>query len=182
MSTTVSDKLYELVDLRRVIDGALEATEGELTDDIAKALDAWTDKFESKCESIALYLADLEGDMVKLKTEEDRLAARRKSIAARCAWLENYVLKAMEATGRTKVEGALKTLSLRKNQRVEEVVPTSEKELSDMYGMHPRFVRFIPATFEWDKIALKDAAKKAGLPDEIAQRVRIATTHSLTIR
>lgn len=38
---TATATLYDLADLRLRIDSALEATEGELTDDIASALDAW---------------------------------------------------------------------------------------------------------------------------------------------
>jgi hypothetical protein len=182
MTTTVTEKLYELVDLRRVIDTALEATEGELTDDIAAALDQWTEKFDAKAESIALYLVDLEGDAAKIKAEEERLAARRKAILNRCAWLEQYVQKGMEQTGRTKIEGALKTLSLRKNQRVEEVVPTGEFDFPLINAGYPELVRYSPATFAWDKDAIKKAAKAGALPEIVAQRVRIATTYSLQIK
>lgn len=181
MSTIVNEKLYELVDLRRVIDNALEATEGELTDDIAAALDAWTEKFDAKAESIALYLVDLEGDAAKIKAEEERLAARRKAITARCEWLERYVKQGMEATGRTKIEGALKTLSLRKNARLEELVPGDQIAFT-LYATHPELVRFTPQQYALDKNAVKDALKAGTLPENVAKCVRLATTTSLTIR
>jgi DNA polymerase elongation subunit (family B) len=182
MTTTVTEKLYELVDLRRVIDTALEATEGELTDDIAAALDQWTEKFDAKAESIALYLVDLEGDAAKIKAEEERLAARRKAILKRCEWLEQYVQKGMEQTGRTKIEGALKTLSLRKNTKVEEVVPIAPDEMEFFAERFPDFVRTVPASFALEKDAIKRASKSGTLPEQIAARVRVAVSHSLVIR
>lgn len=174
--------LYELASLRDVIDRALEATDGELTDELAAALDLWEEKFSDKIESIALYICDLEADATAIKAEEDKLAARRKAKLSRCAWLEKYALEAMQRVAKPKIQGVLKTVSVKKSAAVHEIVPTTSEELGQLAEHYPDFVRHVPESWAWAKDAIKEAAKAKVLPEEIGRRVAVKDNLSLSIR
>ena len=179
MSATA--RLYELADLRQVIDLALEETQGELTPDIAAALDAWEAAFPQKVESVALYIADIEGDAAKIKAEEERLAAKRTALLNRAKGLEQYLQANLERAGVQKVSGVLKTVALQKNPP--KVVPLVDVTQEDLRHWHlDGYATVTPETYTMDKKAILAAHKANDLPGHIAKLVTIQQTTGLRIR
>lgn len=178
----MSATLYELADLKQIIDRALEVSEGELTDDIASALDAWEEAFPAKVQNIALYIKDLEGDAAKVKAEEERLAAKRASYLNRAKWLTSYVQTQMERTGLDSAGGPLARMVLQNNPpRVEPVTVLDEPELRNIASFAPQFVRH-EESWALDKKSILEAHKSGTLPEDLARRVKITQSRSVRIR
>lgn len=180
MSTTA--RLYELADLRQEIDAALEASDGELTDDIARLLDLWAVAFPEKVQSIVLFVRDLTGDAEKVKAEEDRLAAKRQTLLNKAKWLTGYLQRCMEAAGTEKAGGPLGEARLALNPpRVEPVTTLDEPELRNIAVFAPRYVTHHE---EWtlNKKAILEDYKAGTLDTDIAKRVAVVQTRSIRIR
>ena len=77
---------------------------------VAEYLGAAVAKRDRFCE----FLQHLESLEAQAKAEEERLAARRRKLVEMRESLEEYAVRAMEATGQTKLEGQLHTLKLRR--------------------------------------------------------------------
>lgn len=159
--------LYEIADLRGIIDAALEESGGELTPEIEAALTAWDEKFADKAERVALYICEQEALANAAKEEAKRLTDLAASRLKRCASLERYLLSQMLMVGKQKIDGVLKTIAVAKNPpsvRGELAQP----DLETLYrnwknGVGPRFVTMVPESYKLDKDAVKSAAK-AGQP------------------
>lgn len=163
--TTVT--LYELADLRDLIDSALEASGGELTPEIEEALTAWDESFANKAERVALYVCEQDALAGAAKEEADRLyglaAIRQRKVAS----LKRYLLAQMERVGKTKIDGVLKTIAIQKNPA--SVTGETVRPLDALYIDVPEFVRYSPASFALDRKAIIEA-HKAGkpIPDGLA--------------
>ena len=111
--------LYEIsADFLKALDG-LEVDEetGEITNfDAVEALNA---QFEDKAESVACYIKNLAAFVADLKTEEDALAARRKTAERRVDSVKKYLTSCMESVGKDKVETAKARISVRKSDQVQ---------------------------------------------------------------
>lgn len=163
----MSATLYEIADLRGIIDAALEESGGELTPEIEAALTAWDEKFADKAERVALYICEQEAHANAAKEEAKRLNDLAASRLKRCASLERYLLTQMQAVGKDKIDGVLKTIAIAKNP------PAVKGEIAqqDMAYLHsawvdgkgPKLVTYVPESYKLDKDAVK-AAAKAGLP------------------
>jgi hypothetical protein len=174
----MSATLYEIADLRSIIDAALEESGGELTPEIEVALTAWDEKFADKAERVALYICEQEAHANAAKEEAKRLNALAASRLKRCASLERYLMVQMDRAGKERIDGVLKTIAIQKNPasvRGE----LSQEDLEAMYGTHrSSMVRFVPASFTLDKRAVLDAYKAgavlpAGLTVEQGISLRI---------
>ena len=175
--------LYELVNLRLAIDAALEASFGEVTPEIEAALNAHEQDFPAKVESVALYICDLEGDAEKIKAEEERLAVRRSVVLNRAKNLTAYLARELERAQLDRVKGTLKTVAFQNNPpSVVEVVACDQADLRNVATFAPEFVRHTPEVWEWDKNAIKAAAKAGPLPADIAKRVKVTTGKRLAIK
>lgn len=91
-------------DIRQLIEVIDEEFEGELTEEMEKALDGLDMEFAAKVESIVKYSRELMADELKHKTEEVRLAKRRKSIERTIKSLKEYVRNAMSVLEIKKVQ------------------------------------------------------------------------------
>jgi hypothetical protein len=106
--------LYELSDQYRE---AL-ATLGDLDLDdqtIADTLEGLVGEIQEKATNVAMFCRNLEASAEAIKEAEAKMAARRKSIEARSAWLKSYLLANMQQTGITKIECPYFKISLRDN-------------------------------------------------------------------
>jgi hypothetical protein len=163
----VSQTLYEIADLRGIIDAALEESGGELTPEIEAALTAWDEKFADKAERVALYICEQEAHANAAKAEAKRLNDLAASRLKRCASLERYLLSQMVMVGKERIDGVLKTIAVAKNPpsvRGE----LAQADLRTLYikwtnGDAPPFAKMVPESYTLDKDAVK-AAAKAGQP------------------
>ena len=106
--------LYELTENYRNLQDLLENPEID-QDLIEKALDEVEEQLEEKAENIAKLIKTLESEVTGFKTEEKRLADRRKSLENRIAALKRYIDASMKATGKKRFKGQLFSFNIQKN-------------------------------------------------------------------
>jgi hypothetical protein len=114
-----------------------------------------TEDFTVKAENIGKMVKELEAETVAIKTEVDRLAARKKATENKIKWLETYLFENMVSSGQDKISGQIITLSLRKALVSVVVV--------DQTLIPGEFIRIIPEIREPNKILLVDDFKKTGV-------------------
>lgn len=152
----------------------LEAAEGDLTGsegllgEIITQLEATEDEFEEKCENTAMVLRELATQAAAIKTEEKRLAERRKSIENNIEAIKSRLLTFMVQTGKTNFKTTLFSFSARDTSGA--LVVDNESKIPANY--------LIPQPPKIDKAAVK-AAIKSGVKVDGAH---IEPTQSLTIK
>lgn len=137
----------------QVIHDTLEALEGEI---------------EEKLEGYACIIKQLEADAIALKTEEDRMAARRRGIEANIKKMKAAVQEAMLLTGKLKLKTSKFSMWIQKN-------PVSVF-LADLNLIPKRFM--VPQPDVPDKAAIKKYLDENG-DQEWAQ---LQQSESLRIR
>jgi hypothetical protein len=143
--------LYELTgQYRELLDMAEcgDVDAGTLMD----TLEALNGEIEDKAEGYACIIKQLEADAIALKTEEDRLEARRKSIEHNIRRMKQVLQNAMYSTGKTKFKTNLFSFGIQKN-------PASVF-IGDMDQVPERFM--IPQPDLPDKAAIKEYLKANG--------------------
>lgn len=97
--------LFELNNQLMAIDSVLENnTDAESSEILESAKDELLKAIDGKLENILNYIAECKSRADFLKSEEERLAAKRKSIEKRVDWLKNMVYGQMKANGAQKAE------------------------------------------------------------------------------
>jgi hypothetical protein len=166
-------KLYELAAARDILDEFLAETEGEVTPELQQLLDELEGDTKEKIERVALYIREQLALAGAVKVEEDRLAARRKSLERAADGLKAYLKVQMERIGTPKVTGLLCTVALQNNPPSVRCTIPDEALRAHFFGAFDdtvqAFVREIPATYRLDSKAVIEA-HKAGrmLPDGLA--------------
>jgi hypothetical protein len=165
--------MQELADEAAALDAIIAMDEGDYTEDTEALEQELAAKLATKGDGYGDWLRDRETRAAALKAEEQRLAARRKTLENQVERVKRYAAHALERMGRTKIEGERWTLSLAKNPpRVvldDSVVPAL---------LPPGFQRLIPAKVEVDMVAVKEALK---LGDSL-EWARLETTYSVRVR
>jgi len=154
--------MRELNDVRDALDELLFENEGELTVDLEKAFEKIEGMIDTKLERWGLWILDRETDVVKLREEEKRIAARRKAIEHAVERSKAGLLMQMQRHERTKLSGLLITVSVATNppSLAGELAPET---LSTLFEEGAPFVKFAPATFALDRRAAIEH-HKAGQP------------------
>ena len=106
--------LYELTENYRNLQELLDNPEID-QEIITNALDEVGEQLEEKAENIAKLIKTLEVEVNGYKTEEKRLADRRKTLENRITGLKSYIDAAMKATGKKKFKGQLFSFNIQKN-------------------------------------------------------------------
>jgi len=165
--------MQDLADEAAALDALTAMDAGEWTDEHEALEQELAGKLAAKGDGYGDWLADRTARAALLKAEEQRLAARRKTIEAQVERVKRYAAHALERMGRTKIDGERWTVSLAKNPpRVVlagDVVPAL---------LPPGFQRVVPAQVEVDLNAVKEALK---LGDSL-EWARLETTYSVRVR
>lgn len=82
---------------------------------IADTMEALEGEIEEKIEAYGCVIKQMEADALGLKTEEDRMSARRKSIENNIKYMKTAVQDTMLATGKTKIKTKLFTFNVQDN-------------------------------------------------------------------
>ena len=106
--------LYELTENYRNLQELLDNPEID-QEIITNALDEVGEQLEEKAENIAKLIKTLEVEVNGYKTEEKRLADRRKTLENRITGLKSYIDAAMKATGKKKFKGQFFSFNIQKN-------------------------------------------------------------------
>ncbi|MEB8649335.1 siphovirus Gp157 family protein [Bacillus cereus] len=158
-------KLYELTSNWNQLQMMME--DGVDPSELADTLQAIEEAIDDKVHNIALVIRNFEAKAKAIKTEEKRLADRRKSLENNCKGLRNYTEQQMIAAGKRKIEGTLATVSLQKNQ--------ASLKIADDAVVPPEFM--IPQEPKVDATGLKEALKQGmkwdGITLEQGESVRI---------
>lgn len=111
-------KLYELTNDYQALMLAID--NDELPEDaVADTLEAITAEIEVKADNIACLLKNIEADIAAIKTEEERLAERRKAKAKTYDRIKVYLSEELQKANVPSVETARNRISFRKSEQVE---------------------------------------------------------------
>lgn len=135
--------------------------------DLNSALENIDDEIETKADNIAKVLRDFDGDIEALKSEEERLAKKRKAIENRQKQLKEYLQNAMLVLDKRKFKTDLFSFNIQKNAPSLKILDES-KIPEDYYKIERKL----------NKNDLKEAVKN-GLFEDAAELVQ---TESLRIR
>lgn len=155
-------QLYELTEIYLNLKD-MDIEEGDLN----AALENIDDEIETKADNIAKVLRDFDGDIEALKSEEERLAKKRKAIENRQKQLKEYLQNAMLVLDKRKFKTDLFSFNIQKNAPSLKILDES-KIPEDYYKIERKL----------NKNDLKEAVKN-GLFEDAAELVQ---TESLRIR
>ena len=100
----MSRALYQIsADFEAVL-GLADSGDPEDQQAFIDTLESLTGELEDKLISCAAVVKQLEGIVVLLKSEEDRLSARKKTVGSNIDSLKAYMKRSMESAGITKVK------------------------------------------------------------------------------
>lgn len=107
-------KMYELTEMYQNIWDLVGDDEVDL-ETLEKALSSIEDNIEIKAESMAKLVKGIDGDVVALKEEENRLAKRRKALENKQTNIKLYLKNQLKVMGIDKVKTPLFTVALQNN-------------------------------------------------------------------
>lgn len=119
--------LYELSTAYQQIQAMIE----DGIDGLEDTLEALNDAIEVKAENYAKIIRNLEGQALALKSEEERLANRRKNIENNIKRLKDNLQQSMINTGIKKIKTDLFSFNIQKNPPSVEVI--NIKEIPENY-------------------------------------------------
>lgn len=160
----MSKPLYQLTSDYRALVERVE--DGEVVDD--ETLSALVGELEHKGLAVVHVLRELELDIERFKTEEQRLAARRRAHEANREKLREYVKRTMLDHQVTKLKAG--TFSITVSEGPEHVVVDDETKLPEA---------FVRVKREPNKSAILEAYKKDG---ELVAGTHIERSVTLRIR
>lgn len=174
MSTAILS-LHEIGEAQDILDSLIVEHDGEATPEIEALWEQLSGQRDEKIERWGLWLrgAALQAELIK--AEEERLSARRKALEAAVKRGKDALQFHMERLSCDKVKGKLITVAIQKNNPSVHVLNEHETD-----GKPARFMRFIPAKYEWDKKAMLDAWKED--PSSLNGVAVVEQSRSLRIR
>lgn len=124
-----------------------------------KLLEALTElkgDFDTKAESVSLYIKELEAGTKLLGESIKNLQSRKKAMENKVEHLKSYLLASMETVGESKIETDKVRISLRNN--APSVLIYDEKAFVNQYkGNRDEFIKYSEPTV--NKTAIKEALK-----------------------
>lgn len=123
--------LYTLsADFAAAFDAAIDPETGEVrSDELATRLDSITADVKDKIDAVAAFRRAREAEAAALQAEEERLAARRRTLTNQAESLKQYVGKCLKVAGLPSVKGKLFTARWQKNGGVQPVKITNPQAL-----------------------------------------------------
>lgn len=128
----MSETLWNLNNQMIAIDSLLsDNTDPETQEILESAKEQLGKDIESKMENILGYIAECKSRVAFLKSEEDRIATKRKAIERRIDWLRDMVRGQLIATGRQKAEYGTWTATLFKTPDKVVVMAGMDEKIPD---------------------------------------------------
>ncbi len=160
--------LYELQNQQLELNALLEEMGGELTPEIEEKLtiheNEIQNKMESYCKAIRCYESDIDG----IKSEMERLKARKESSEKAVQRMKEAMLNAMTTFGMDKIQAGTFKIGTRKSQSLDVL---DEALVPDKFKSEV-------TTIKVDKNAIKDAIKNG----EQVEGVKLNDNTNLTIK
>jgi hypothetical protein len=114
---TATATLRELGDAKEILDQFLLETEGEETPEIADLWEQLQGQTSEKVERWGLWILERNGDLKKLKEEEERITARRRAIENAIDRSKAELLHQLRRVGRDRVQGLVCTVAIQNNSQ-----------------------------------------------------------------
>lgn len=131
------------------------ASGGEIENEILKdTLDALDGEIEFKADCYAKVINEIEGKLLIIKGEIDRLSLRKTSLENNIKTLKDSLQKAMESTGKTKFKTDLFSFGIQNNPP--RLIIDKPNEVPDEY--------LIPQPPKFDNASIKELLKNSSLP------------------
>lgn len=162
--------LYNLTEQYKALEDAAYNEELDYAE-FDRILSEIEDDIESKVDGYCKVIASLKADAAALKAEEDRLAARRRSLINNAERLRDVLSTALDAQGRDKIKTPMFT-----------VYHTAKNslEITDLDGIPDEYIKPHRRTAEdIDKKAITAYIKETG---EVLPYARLVVGRSLSIR
>ena len=151
----------------------------ELIENRFKVLDKMEENIQIKAENVAVYIKNQLALAEKMKAEEERLRARRKSKENTAAYLKKYLMNCMEAAHLKKIDMPRAVISVRDNPESVEIYNADKfidwAELND----HDDLLKY--SRPEIRKTAVKSFLKESGT-NGIAGLAKLTRTQSVIIK
>ena len=141
--------LYDISNEYRSLRDYLEENPEDSIEDINGIMSQLEDEFEIKAENIAMLLAEYKGEAEAIKTEVDRLNARKKSCENASDRLKAYLEQEMIHTGKTKFKTAKFSFGIQKNPESVNVLDETAIPKKYLVAQNPKI----------DKTAIKNDIK-----------------------
>lgn len=151
--------LYELTNDYLQILSMLEDPELD-PQTLADTMEGIEGEFEIKAENYAKVMKNLEGDILAIKTEIDRLTSKKKALENNIKNMKSTLQTAMETTGKTKFKTELFSFNIQKN------APSVVIDEQYIENIPEEFLKYKDP--EIDKTAIKEALQKGKNLDGIA--------------
>lgn len=140
--------IYEITDDFLHIQDMMEDPELD-PQTLADTLEAIEGELEVKAENYAKVMKNLEGDIVAIKAEIDRLTSKKKAIENNIKNMKATLQNVMEVTGKTKFKTDLFSFGIQKN------APSVVIDVEDVRDIPEDYLKFKEP--EVDKTAIKAA-------------------------
>lgn len=151
--------LYELTNDYLQILSMLEDSDLD-SQTLADTMEGIEGEFEVKAENYAKVMKNLEGDILAIKTEIDRLTSKKKALENNIKNMKSTLQTAMETTGKTKFKTELFSFNIQKN------APSVVIDEQYIENIPDKYLKYKDP--EIDKIAIKEALQKGKNLDGIA--------------
>jgi len=127
----------------------------EQAESLIAVLDALDDEFINKVKNCVYAIRNMEAEADAIRTEEKRLAARRKALEGKCTWLTVYIAQGMRAHGDSEIKAGTFSLKFRKG--------LGRVEITDPALIPQEYIDMIPKVRTCDiNAALKDGYEVPG--------------------
>jgi len=143
-------KLYEMTQNYEEVWQLLENEDVDVQT-IEDTLSSIEDAFDAKIESIGKFILHLNKDAEFIKSEEDRLAKRRKALEGKSDWLKKYAFDNMTIAGKDKIKTPIVTVAIQSASPSVEIKPDAK--------IPRKFMVVIPSQKNPDKKAILEALK-----------------------
>lgn len=178
--------LYMIAANLRILLEEIAAADGEITPQQEEALTALNVGVDTKVESIALILKELDAEDAMVDAAVEQLIARKEAISAERDRLEKYLMRCMEEASVDKVKGKLAgaRISLNPPKVVVDLAnPAVADEESLLSNVPPKFIRIVPEKVTPSYAAVdKDAVKEAWKAGEkLPEGITVVREKKLTI-
>lgn len=125
-------KMYEIAaEYEKAFAEMVDAETGEIDEKAMQVMDSLNVDLKEKGLAVAAYIRNHDADVEALKSEEQRLATRRKQLESRMEWLKGYLLENMERCEISEIKSPYFTIKTQKCPP--SVVMSDEKLLPQKY-------------------------------------------------
>ena len=138
---------------------------------LADTMEGIEGEFEIKAENYAKVIKNLEGDILAIKAEVDRLTSKKRVIENNIKNMKTSLQVAMETTGKSKFKTELFSFSIQKN------APSVVIDEQYIENIPDKYLKYKEP--EIDKIAIKDALKKG---EDLTGIAHLEQSESLRIK